>query len=115
MIERCIANNLRKTLESGKAVVLLGPRQVGKSTLSKMLLESREGVKWFTGDDPADREALTNLSLNKLKLIIGTSETVVIDEAQKISGIGGDNEAYNGPSSRGSASGHRQLIVPAYF
>ena len=88
MIERCIANNLRKTLESGKAVVLLGPRQVGKSTLSKMLLESREGVKWFTGDDPADREALTNVSLNKLKLIIGTSETVVIDEAQKISGIG---------------------------
>lgn len=88
MVERCIANNLRKTLESGKAVVLLGPRQVGKSTLSKMLLESREGVKWFTGDDPADREALTNVSLNKLKLIIGTSETVVIDEAQKISGIG---------------------------
>lgn len=88
MIERCIANNLRKTLESGKAVVLLGPRQVGKSTLSKMLLGFREGVKWFTGDDPADREALTNVSLNKLKLIIGTSETVVIDEAQKISGIG---------------------------
>ena len=88
MIVRCIENNLRKTLESGKAVVLLGPRQVGKSTLTNMLFASQEGVKWFTGDDPADREALTNVSLNRLRLIIGTSGTVVIDEAQKIPGIG---------------------------
>ena len=88
MIDRCIENNLRKTLESGKAVVLLGPRQVGKSTLTNMLFASQEGVKWFTGDDPADREALTNVSLNRLRLIIGTSGTVVIDEAQKIPGIG---------------------------
>ena len=87
MIDRCIENNLRKTLESGKAVVLLGPRQVGKSTLTNMLFASQEGVKWFTGDDPADREALTNVSLNRLRLIIGTSGTVVIDEAQKIPGI----------------------------
>ncbi len=45
-------------------------------------------MKWFTGDDPADREALTDISLTRLKLILGNSKVVVIDEAQKISGIG---------------------------
>ena len=88
MIDRCIANDLKKTLDSGKAVILLGPRQVGKSTLLKMIFGSQDGVKWFTGDDSADRGALSGVSLNRLKLIVGTSETVVIDEAQKISGIG---------------------------
>lgn len=88
MIDRTIATDLKKTLESGKAVILLGPRQVGKSTLLNMLFGSQDGVKWFTGDDSTDREALSNVSLNRLRLIVGTSGTVVIDEAQKIPGIG---------------------------
>ena len=88
MIDRCIANDLKRTLDSGKAAILLGPRQVGKSTLLKMIFGSEDGVKWFTGDDPADKEALSGVSLNRLKLIIGTSRTIVIDEAQKIPGVG---------------------------
>lgn len=88
MIERYIADNLKATLNSGKAVILLGPRQVGKSTLLNMLFGSQTGVKWFTGDDPADKEALSNVSLSRLKLILGECSTVVIDEAQKIPGIG---------------------------
>ena len=53
-----------------------------------MIFGSEDGVKWFTGDDPADKEALSGVSLNRLKLIIGTSRTIVIDEAQKIPGVG---------------------------
>ena len=88
MIDRYITEDLKKTLAGGKAVVLLGPRQVGKSTLTDMMFASQEGVKWFTGDDPADKEALSNVSLSRLKLIVGSADTVVIDEAQKIPGIG---------------------------
>ena len=88
MIQRYIEKNLKDTISKGKAVILLGPRQVGKSTLTNMLFGSEEGVKWFTGDDPADKDALSNVSLTRLKLILGTSRIVVIDEAQKIPGIG---------------------------
>jgi len=88
MIKRQIENSIRATLSDGKAVVLLGPRQVGKSTLMDIMFSGNDDVKWFTGDDPADREALTVVSLTRLKLILGSSQVVVIDEAQKIPGIG---------------------------
>ena len=88
MIKRQIENIIKDTLSDRKAVVLLGPRQVGKSTLLNLIFSGDSSVKWFTGDDPADREALTDISLTRLKLILGNSKVVVIDEAQKITGIG---------------------------
>lgn len=88
MIKRQIENSIKATLSDGKAVVLLGPRQVGKSTLMNLIFAGDDSVKWFTGDDPTHREALTDVSLAKLKLILGNSRVVVIDEAQKIVGIG---------------------------
>ena len=88
MIDRQIENSIKTTLSEKKAVVLLGPRQVGKSTLMNLIFSGDDSVRWFTGDDPADREALTDISLKRLKLILGDSRVVVIDEAQKISGIG---------------------------
>jgi len=59
MIKRQIENSIRETLSEKKAVVFLGPRQVGKSTLMDIIFSGNENVKWFTADDPADREALT--------------------------------------------------------
>ncbi len=88
MIKRQIENSVKATFFGRKAVVLLGPRQVGKSTLMNMIFPGNDSVKWFTGDDPADREALTDISLTRLKLILGNFKVVVIDEAQKITGIG---------------------------
>lgn len=35
-----------------------------------------DSVKWFTGDDPADREALTDISLTGLKLVLGNIKVV---------------------------------------
>ncbi len=88
MIKRQIENSIKATLSDRKAVVLLGPRQVGKSTLMNLIFSGDPSVKWFTGDDPADREALTDISLARLKIILGDFKVVVIDEAQKITGIG---------------------------
>jgi len=88
MITRAIQDSIKSTLSEGKAVVLLGPRQAGKSTLAKMTFSDDDSVKWFTGDDPAQRESLADVSLGRLKLIIGKAKTVVIDEAQKIPRIG---------------------------
>ena len=88
MITRVIVDDVKQTLSKGKAVVLLGPRQVGKSTVLNMLFGNQEGVLWFTGDNPADREALTGSSLSRLKLVVGNARYIIIDEAQKIPEIG---------------------------
>lgn len=88
MIKREIESAIRKSLANHKAILLMGPRQVGKSTLVREMFGNDAGVKWFNGDDPSDRTALTDVSLSRLKLILGDSTSVIIDESQKIPLIG---------------------------
>ena len=88
MIGRHIEADIRKALAKNKAVLLMGPRQVGKSTLVREMFGSDASVSWFNGDDPSDRTALTDVSLTRLKLILGNIQSVIIDEAQKIPLIG---------------------------
>jgi len=49
IISPLLSNSVRETLSDGKAVVLLGPRQVGKSTLMDIIFSGNDNVKWFTG------------------------------------------------------------------
>jgi predicted AAA+ superfamily ATPase len=73
----------------GLAIVVLGPRQVGKTTLMRTLFDPAEKkVKWFSGDDPDTREFLSNSTTTKLGALIGSFRFVVIDEAQRIENIG---------------------------
>lgn len=44
MIVRKIESNIRTLLNGQKAIIILGARQVGKSTLLKQLLNNREDV-----------------------------------------------------------------------
>ncbi len=71
-----------------KAVVLLGARQVGKTTLLKNLIAEFEDIKIINGDEPDSNEQLTNLTSTRLKSIFGDVKTIVIDEAQMIPDIG---------------------------
>lgn len=88
-INREIQSNLNKRLSDGKAVIVFGPRQVGKSTLLKNLNNQFEApVLWWNGDDADVREMLSNSSSTRLKTLIGKAKTVVIDEAQRIENIG---------------------------
>ena len=48
-IKRSIEDNLLKSAETFKAVLLTGPRQVGKSTLLKKMFADR---KYISLDDP---------------------------------------------------------------
>lgn len=71
--------------------MLVGARQTGKTTLAHMVLEQFKGkhkIKFINGDDPIDREALTNKSLDTLKQIVGDASILFIDEGQKIRAIG---------------------------
>ena len=89
MINRTIADALKNKLFSGKALVVTGPRQVGKTTLvDKVIAQANKPVLFLNGDDPYVRDLLQNTSTEKLRQLIGTNRIVFIDEAQRIPGIG---------------------------
>lgn len=89
MFERNIYESLRSRLFKGKLIVLYGPRQVGKTTLVKKLLDDTKGDNMYlTGDDIVVRSQLSENSLEKLKSQFSSTKLLVIDEAQKITNIG---------------------------
>ena len=89
MILRTQAENIRQWLGKGKAVIVIGPRQVGKTTLVHQITQAiGQKMLWLTGDDPEARTLLDNISLARLKTIIGANEVVVVDEAQRFTNVG---------------------------
>ncbi|SDG60713.1 hypothetical protein SAMN05421827_108146 [Pedobacter terrae] len=89
MISRAISSFIKKQLKDNKAIILLGPRQVGKSTLLNQLSsEFAKPVMWWNGDDADVRTILTNTTATSLRALLGKSKTLVIDEAQRIDNIG---------------------------
>ncbi len=87
MIKRELEKKIENLFGTGKAILLIGPRQVGKTTLFNKLLEGKEYL-FLNGDDPTVRKLLSNPNLEQLKNIIGTYNIVFIDEAQRIDNIG---------------------------
>ena len=85
-IERVISKDLQE--RSGKAKIILGSRQTGKTTLLRKVFGNKDKVLWFNGDEPNDNSLFENISSTRLKNLIGDNKTVIIDEAQKIDNIG---------------------------
>ncbi|WP_199539404.1 ATP-binding protein [Dyadobacter luteus] len=71
----------------GKAILLFGPRQSGKSTLVESVLAGKEFM-YLNGDDSDVREILTSTTAAKLRLVVGNKKILFIDEAQRIPNIG---------------------------
>lgn len=73
----------------GKAIIVVGARQVGKSTLFKMVLNGRqEPMLHLNCDEPEVQELLSRKNLQELKMLIGNNKIVVVDEAQRVDNIG---------------------------
>lgn len=88
MIKRILEQRIRDRLFTGKAIILMGPRQTGKTTLLNAIFGSEPGVKWLNGDDPETRLLLDDVTTLKWKRILGNSKVMVLDEAQRIADIG---------------------------
>lgn len=89
IIHREAMARIQARLFHGKAIILLGPRQSGKTTLVKAILErSGEKCLMLNADEPDVRELLQEATSTRLRTIIGENRIVCIDEAQRIANIG---------------------------
>lgn len=87
MYSRYLREKIERRLGSGKAIVVIGPRQVGKTTLIESILETKDYLL-LNGDDPKTRSLLTEPNTEQIRTILGKYKFVFIDEAQRIEGIG---------------------------
>jgi predicted AAA+ superfamily ATPase len=89
MIDRFIADLLQDELYEGKALLVFGPRQVGKTTALKKLIAAQAQSYLFLNADESDvRESLENTTSTQLRLLFGNHKIVFIDEAQRVANIG---------------------------
>lgn len=87
-IHRIISDLVSKKIHLGKAIVLIGARQVGKTTLLKEGLQGYNHVLWMNGDNMETRTLMSNITVERYRSMIGDNDIVVIDEAQRIEDIG---------------------------
>lgn len=89
MINRIIEKEIKSKIFLKKAIIIMGPRQVGKTTLVRFISDSlNEKGLWLNGDEPDIRTRLSNVTSDSLKRLFGKNRIVVIDEAQRIKNIG---------------------------
>ena len=84
-----VPRELQKTITDQtppKAVVIFGARQTGKTTLLQGSVP--ENAAWYSGDVPSDLEQLSLFSTGDVKTLLYQADTIVIDEAQRVPGIG---------------------------
>ena len=87
MILREITSLLQKKMDDQKVIILLGPRQVGKTTILKKEFFTDETL-FLNGDDADIRANLANPTASFLKQFLGGHKRIIIDEAQRIENIG---------------------------
>lgn len=88
-IKRTIQSRLEDKFFKGKVIILYGPRQVGKTTLVKVIQKKNLSDSiYFNCDEPDIREKLENKTSTFLKELIGDKKIIIIDEAQRIKNVG---------------------------
>ena len=89
MIKREIQKYIEGKLFREKLIIITGARQVGKTTLIKMIAQKYpEEHLLLNCDEPDTRMMLHEATSTKLKDIVGENRLVLIDEAQRVKNIG---------------------------
>lgn len=89
MIDRLISSSIKERFFKGKAIILVGPRQVGKTTLLRRIISEYQDESLFLNcDEPDVLQLLENSTSTELKMMIGDKKILLIDEAQRVENIG---------------------------
>lgn len=88
MIERLLKDEIKTKLFKGKAIMIYGARQTGKTTFVKDLIQSEKlDPIYITGDDDDDRALFSTVTLSRWMQILGSHKSIFIDEGQKIENL----------------------------
>jgi predicted AAA+ superfamily ATPase len=87
---RTLMPQIEQALFRGKVIIIYGPRQIGKTTLSKDLLKKHGDISgYFNCEEPSVRSALINKDSEQVIAFLGNNQPmVVLDEAQSVPDIG---------------------------
>ena len=90
MIKRTILTKVADCFFKGKAVIITGARQVGKTTLLKEIQKnfSENETLFVNCDEPDLRAMLTDITSTGLKSLLSSKKLIFIDEAQRVKNIG---------------------------
>ena len=70
MITRAIAERINNALAKKKAVTIMGPRQVGKSTLAEAIIPKDERVLEINGDNTDVQTMFIDVDEAKIKILL---------------------------------------------
>ncbi len=87
MIKRVIKNSIQADYRREKVIVLLGARQVGKTTLLSELQEGANKVLSLNCDNVDDVLLLESKTSTELKYLLSSYDLVFIDEAERVKNI----------------------------
>jgi uncharacterized protein len=87
-LKRKIEQQLKSLLFKGKALVIIGARQVGKTTMLQHLSSDFENTLWLNADIISVRQRLLNPTITDISNVIGNHKIVIIDEIQRIQNAG---------------------------
>lgn len=88
-IKRKLADTIKARLFRHKAIIILGARQVGKSTLMNHITNQLDlPLLSLNCDDSDVRSMLSGINSVNLRLLLGHNKVVAIDEAQRVEEIG---------------------------
>ncbi len=89
MIKRTLQEIIEGKLFKGKAIIIIGARQVGKSTLMRQIVNVLDKPTLYLDcDDPEIKRTLADANIQELRSIAGANKVLVIDEAQLVPHIG---------------------------
>jgi predicted AAA+ superfamily ATPase len=87
MIKRDLYEAVNKRISDKKAIIIIGARQVGKTTFIENMLKDKDYLL-IDCDDPVTKEQIENANTETLKRIIAKKSIVFFDEAQRVKNIG---------------------------
>jgi predicted AAA+ superfamily ATPase len=85
---RYISSHILPWLNKGKVILIYGARQVGKTTLSKKIIEQNKSGIYLNCEQLVVKEVLESGNLESIWNVFQGNKLVVLDEAQKIRSIG---------------------------
>ena len=87
MINRLLSENIKRKLNQNKAIIIVGARQTGKTTLLKTLFSDKEAL-WLDADEQDVRELFNTASSTQFKVLFNKYKIIIVDEAQRIDNVG---------------------------